>query len=79
MRRKSIYPISDVELEAFSTKRLLARLRRLRQCEESFALSDRLESDDKTEGKIEFNQTDEWRQAYQQIKRILANREHIEK
>ncbi len=79
MKRKSIYPISDAELEAFPTKRLLARLKRLLQCEASFALSDRLAIDDQPDGKIEFKATDEWKHSYQQVKKLLANREHIER
>jgi DNA-binding response OmpR family regulator len=79
MRRKSIYSMSDAELETFSTRRLLARLRQLLRREDSVAHSDCLESDDKPEGKIEFKQTEEWKHAYQQVKKLLANREHLER
>ena len=54
-----------VELEALSTRRLLARLQRLRECEESLAVSDQTTRSES--GTIEFKQTQEWVQAFQDV------------
>lgn len=79
MKRKPIYPIPLIELEKLSTRQLLTRLKQLQQCEESLYLSDR-NSDEITENNsIEFKDTDKWKTAYQEVKQILASREHIEK
>ena len=67
------------ELEALSTKQLLARLKRLLQCEESLALSDRAAQDYEASGAIEFKDSPEWVAAYHGVKEVLAQREHIPK
>jgi len=77
MKRDRIFPMSLAALEVLSTKQLLARFRRLRQCEESLALSDRTRND--PSGCIEFKQSPEWAAAYEQVKQILSRREHIPK
>jgi hypothetical protein len=69
----------EAELEALSTKQLLARLRHLLQCEPSLALSDRASSDQQSDGSIEFKNAGDWKEAYQQVKHALARREHVEK
>lgn len=69
--------MSNAELEALSTRQLLARLMRLRQCEESLALSDRQSSE--TPGCIEFKQSADWIAAHQQLLQILSTREHVPK
>jgi hypothetical protein len=74
MKRKSIFPMSDAELEALSTKQLLARLRRLHQCEESLTLSDREHN-----AGIEFKQSAEWIAAHEQLRQVLSRREHVPK
>lgn len=80
MKRKKIYPISVEELETYPTKRLLARLKSLHQCEESFELSDRDESERNLNSDlIEFKETEEWKIEYDKLKEILKNREHIPK
>jgi hypothetical protein len=66
-----------IELEGLSTKQLLGRLRRLHQCEESLALSDRDVADDS--GCIEFKQSQEWIVAFQNVKQVLSRREHVPK
>ena len=75
MRRRPIFPKSLAELEALSTKQLLGRLKQLRQCEESLALSDRDVSDDS--GRIEFKQSPEWISAFRDVKEVLSRREHV--
>jgi hypothetical protein len=78
MRRKPIPPMSLEELEKLSTKQLLARLRCLRQCEESSSLSDRDDADSAS-GAILFKDTNAWRAAYEQVKGVLSLREHVPK
>ena len=77
MKRNPIFPIPPIELEELPTKRLLARLRRLHECEESLALSDKDVADDS--GCIEFKQNPEWISAVRDVKQVLAVREHIPK
>jgi hypothetical protein len=74
-KRKRIFVMSTAQLEALSTRQLLARLRQLQQCEESLALSDRQSGG--IPGCIEFKQTADWAAAYQQLRQILSNREHV--
>jgi hypothetical protein len=77
MRRRAIKPFTSAELEAWPTHRLLARLRTLHRCEESFALSDRNAGETVPDGVILFKQSKAWQTAYTQVKAILAHREHI--
>jgi hypothetical protein len=77
IRRKSIFPMAVEDLNRLPTKRLLARLNCLQQCEESFGLSDRDRNEQSTTGRIEFKDTPEWQEAYEQLKGVLANREHV--
>jgi len=65
------------DLEALSTKQLLARLTRLHQCEESLALSDRTAESYEASGAIEFKDTPEWVLEFEKLKELLARREHI--
>jgi len=69
------------DLEGMHTGSLLARLRRLQQCEESFEHSDRsgteMEPDPSETGRIEFKNTSVWRAAYRDVKEILDTREHL--
>jgi hypothetical protein len=76
MKRRPIKPIPLAQLEKLTTKRLLARLKQLHQCENSAALSDRVNEHDG--GNQMFKDSPEWIAAYEQIKRILAKREHVE-
>ena len=77
MKRKQIFPIQPIELEQLSTKQLLGRLQRLRQCEESLEQSDRDAIDNS--GCIEFKQSPEWLVAFNDVKQILSHREHVPK
>lgn len=77
MKRKSIFPISPIELEMLSTKQLLGRLKQLYQCENSLDLSDRDVADDS--GCIEFKQSSEWIVAIRDVKQVLSHREHVPK
>jgi hypothetical protein len=66
------------ELERLSTRLLLARLKRLHQCEESVLLSDRDDASN-TSAAILFKDTPEWHVAYEQVKGALSLREHAPK
>lgn len=78
MKRKKIFRIKEEELKTFSTKRLLARLKSLHQCEMSFELSDRDESEPLIDTEqIEFKESAEWQSEYEKVKEILSRRENI--
>ena len=77
MRRKAIALNPPEELERLTTKQLLARLERLRRCEESARLSDAGEADGSPG--VSFKDTPEWAAAYGQLKGVLARREHAPK
>lgn len=78
MKRRKIFSVNVEELEKYPTKRLLARLKSLHQCEQSFELSDRDESERSLKvGYIEFKESLEWEIEFEKVKEILKNREHI--
>jgi hypothetical protein len=76
MKRRPIKPIPLAQLEKLPTKRLLARLKQLHQCQESVSVSDRA-GERNASGEV-FKDSPEWIEAYGQIKRLLAKREHVE-
>lgn len=73
---------SDV-LSKQNTKQLLARLKRLHQCCEKFEDTDLVgyvdEPDYNQIDYIEYKNTKQWKQAYKDLKLILATREHVNK
>ena len=70
--------ISLSELETRPTRDLLARLERLRWCEESLTLSDLLQEEiEPVKHLILFKSDPRWKEAYRDIKTVLASREHI--
>ncbi len=78
MKRKKIFPILKEKLKSFPTKRLLARLKSLHQCEQSFDLSDKDESERLLKvDYIEFKESIEWQKEFEKVKEILSKREHI--
>lgn len=77
MKRKLISPLSDNELTVMSTRQLLARLKRLHQCEQSLESSDRDSNEMSLSDVIEFKESRQWQSAYQQLKELLAQREHL--
>src|SRR5262245_43439847 len=78
MKRKAIHSMPIEELEKLSTKRLLARLKSLQQCEESASRSDRDDLNIISDA-ILFKDTPEWKAAYEQLKGVLSQREHVPK
>ncbi|MBU1219485.1 hypothetical protein KKF34_03685 [Myxococcota bacterium] len=63
------------ELKAMHTGSLMSRRKALLKCEESFDLSDQIEKSNSD--MIEFKDTIEWEQAYQDLKLVLDNRENL--
>ena len=57
---------------------MLARLKSLHQCEQSFDLSDKDESERLLKvDYIEFKESIEWQKEFEKVKEILSKREHI--
>jgi hypothetical protein len=77
MKRRKILPKKRDELESLPTKRLLARLKQLHQCEESLVLSDKEISNYGPSKYIEFKDSSEWITQHNILKEILSSREHI--
>ena len=69
------------ELLSMATGTLLSRRTNLLKCEESFESSDRFGYEEPPEpdktGFIEFKDQPSWSKAYNEVKDILANREHL--
>ncbi len=62
------------------TRALLARLERLRWCEDSQQYSDLSDAQVvAVDGKILFKDSDIWRSAYRDLKDVLSTREHVRK
>lgn len=70
-----VEPKTLAELEAMHTGSLMSRRKALLKCDESFELSEQTARS--RSGMIEFKDTPEWKQAYQQLKEVLAKREHV--
>jgi hypothetical protein len=71
--------MSTQELEALPTGALLARMKRLRWCEESRESSDLSEHEvASVEHLILFKEDAAWRSAHADLKAVLAQREHVE-
>ena len=79
MKHRKLLPIGKSQLESLPTKRLSARLKRLQQCEESLELSDRDNENYEASNFIEFKKSENWISEYNDLKEILAKREHIQK
>ncbi len=75
-KKKKIQILDFEELIKLHTGTLIARRKALLQCEESLSASDRLPDYQVEQGTIEFKQTKEWINAYQDLKMVLKNREH---
>lgn len=72
---KKLDVISKAELQKMHTGTLMSRRNALLKCEESFELSDQLQP--ASHDKIEFKNTPQWKQAYQDLKAVLSTRENI--
>ena len=69
------------ELREMHTGSLMSRRDVLLKCEESFEASDRsgyeIKPSTSTTGLIEYKNTPEWKNAYNELKSVLSNREKI--
>ena len=76
--RRALNKIERTELETWQTRALLARLKRLRFCEESIDRSDMTpEEYQSLNGRIVFKETTLWKDAYADVVDILKAREHV--
>ncbi|MEO6588825.1 MAG: hypothetical protein ABIP06_05805 [Pyrinomonadaceae bacterium] len=78
MKRRKILPMTKDKLKSWSKKRLLARLKCLHQCEESIIKSDRDIYNCEASDFIEFKESENWIKEYNNLKELLAEREHIQ-
>jgi hypothetical protein len=69
--------VASVDLRQMPTKALLARLARLRMCEESLAASDLAPGEVERVTGILFKSSPEWSKAFSEVKEALAAREHL--
>lgn len=75
--QRAVPRVTSTDLRQMPTKALLARLARLRTCEESLATSDLSQSEVQAANGILFKATLEWSQASEQVREELATREHV--
>jgi len=74
---RAVAQVASVDLHGMPTKALLARLARLRTCEESLAASDLSPGEVEHVAGILFKSSPEWLKAFAEIKEALATREHL--
>jgi hypothetical protein len=74
---RAVAVLGRTSLQSLTTKQLLARLARLRFCEESAELSDMTPPEIELARGILFKRTPEWRTAYADLKEVLATRDHV--
>lgn len=77
---RTVRPIPLEELNELHTGSLLARLKHLRSLQESFELSDWLPEERDTveaSGLIAFKETAIWKAAFDDVKGLLNDREHM--
>ena len=77
MKRRAIYLMSKEELLSLPTKGLLARLKKLLQCEASVEMSDQNAKSSTSADQIQFKNTSQWETAYEEVKAELAKRDHV--
>jgi hypothetical protein len=75
--QRAVPQVSRADLHQWPTKALLARLARLRLCEESLAASDLSPVEAQAACGILFKDTPEWSDASAQVREELATREHV--
>lgn len=76
---RAVAPLSREALEALPTRALLARLKRLRWCEESRASSDLSAEELAAAGDlILFKEDSAWSDAHSDLKAVLAGRGHVD-
>ncbi len=76
--KRAVDQVTTDELQKLHTGTLLARLQRLRWCEDTADLSHLSESEIASVGdKILFKEQPKWQRAYKELKAILDEREHL--
>lgn len=76
--QRALPPLAREQLESMPTGALLARLKRLRWCEDSPEISDLSEDERATAAHlILFKSDPAWQRAYVDRKQVLAGREHV--
>jgi hypothetical protein len=75
--QRAVAVLERDRLDSLSTKQLLARLARLRFCEESAEVSDLTPQEIGVVRGILFKRSPEWRTAYADLRKVLASREHV--
>mgnify|MGYP000021998313 CR=1 FL=1 len=78
MAPRSVNPLSQDKLGSLTTKRVLAYLHSLQQCEESIEASDWSENEVASVSGIIFKASDEWKLQYNLVKAVLAERPNVE-
>ena len=77
----AVKPYDGAQLEAMTTRQLLGHLSRLRKCEASLAASDLADqpplADYDPASFIYFKDDPRWQRQHDDVKRILAGREHL--
>ena len=79
MKPRSIKNLTKLDLERLDTKRLLAYLKKLNHCEESFEKSDWCSEDIAGIKGIVFKESSEWTEMHSLVKQVLAKRENVER
>ena len=75
---KKIAVISKSELSKLHVGTLMSRRDALLKCEEAFELSDQFgHTEPLQDGSIEFKNTIQWKQAYEELKMELSKRENV--
>jgi hypothetical protein len=74
---RSVPVVAREDLRGMPTKALLARLARLRFCEQSLDASDMTPEEAQTANGILFKDSIEWKRAFDELKLVLAEREHV--
>jgi hypothetical protein len=77
---RSLPHVSREELDQMATGALLARLKRLRWCEDGQECSDLTDEEvSSVSHLILFKSEDAWKTAYSEVKAVLAGREHTDR
>lgn len=77
---RALTPRSREELERMPTGALLARLKRLRWCEDALEWSDMTEDEVASVSHLILFKTEAaWKKAYAEVKEVLALREHLDR
>jgi len=77
MKRRLIPVLPKDSLLSMPTKQLMGRLHSLQRCEEAEAIADRIRMEIAAAKGILFKDSPQWRKAHNELKSVLATREHM--